>query len=274
MELCQKECSPFYTANFAVRPGKLFDGVDMNLTILVGVRNQNANCQSILSTCYNRWYTEFRAYLFDNLHNCPTISYENIGAIGKISKDLERDILTKMEELPPLSQYLGLQDTESIHVHSGGRYFRKCLLKPLSGEYRELKVPAGTNYNAVAVLSSNLYYWYWIVTSDTYHVTATGVKNFPVPKSALYDSQIQSHGKNLLESLWENSTRRTRNRADGSKQVEVNFDVGQSKQLIDKIDDLLASHYCLSDRELDFIKNYDIKYRLGFDTLNSEECDE
>ena len=36
-----------------------------------------------------------------------------------------------------------------------------------------------------------------------------------------------------------------------------------STLIIDKIDERLASHYGFSKDELDFIINYDIKYRLG-----------
>ena len=43
-----------------------------------------------------------------------------------------------------------------------------------------------------------------------------------------------------------------------------------SKPIIDEIDKVLAKHYGFTDEELDFIINYDIKYRMG-DELNSEE---
>jgi hypothetical protein len=33
--------------------------------------------------------------------------------------------------------------------------------------------------------------------------------------------------------------------------------------LIDKIDRVLAEHYGFNEEELDFIINYDIKYRMG-----------
>jgi hypothetical protein len=36
-----------------------------------------------------------------------------------------------------------------------------------------------------------------------------------------------------------------------------------SKPIVDDIDKLLAQHYGFTDEELDFIINYDIKYRLG-----------
>ena len=43
-----------------------------------------------------------------------------------------------------------------------------------------------------------------------------------------------------------------------------------SKPIIDEIDKVLAKHYGFTEEELDFIINYDIKYRMG-DELGSQE---
>mgnify|MGYP007101952913 FL=1 len=43
-----------------------------------------------------------------------------------------------------------------------------------------------------------------------------------------------------------------------------------SKLIIDEIDKVLAKHYGFTDEELDYIINYDIKYRMG-DSLNGGE---
>ena len=42
------------------------------------------------------------------------------------------------------------------------------------------------------------------------------------------------------------------------------------KVIIDKIDSVLAQHYGFTDKELDFIVNYDIKYRSGADEDEDE----
>ena len=44
----------------------------------------------------------------------------------------------------------------------------------------------------------------------------------------------------------------------------------KAKQIIDKIDCALAEHYGFSDEELDYIINYDIKYRMGSDAEEDE----
>ena len=38
-----------------------------------------------------------------------------------------------------------------------------------------------------------------------------------------------------------------------------------------RIDRVLAPHYGFTDEELDFIINYDIKYRMGLDNLDRDE---
>ena len=43
-----------------------------------------------------------------------------------------------------------------------------------------------------------------------------------------------------------------------------------SKAIIDAIDKALAEHYGFTDEELDFIINYDIKYRMGQDEAEGE----
>ena len=45
----------------------------------------------------------------------------------------------------------------------------------------------------------------------------------------------------------------------------------KSKPIIDEIDTVLAEHYGFTEDELDFIINYDIKYRMGKELENGED---
>jgi hypothetical protein len=49
------------------------------------------------------------------------------------------------------------------------------------------------------------------------------------------------------------------------------FEYAFCKPILDDIDDFLAKHWGLTDEELDFIVNYDIKYRMGQDLGENEE---
>ena len=67
----------------------------------------------------------------------------------------------------------------------------------------------------------------------------------------------------LMESFKRHSQRKeTRYKATG-KVVYDEFDQKPSKPIVDKIDRVLAEHYGFTEEELDFIINYDIKYRMG-----------
>ena len=49
------------------------------------------------------------------------------------------------------------------------------------------------------------------------------------------------------------------------------FRPSMSKPIIDEIDQVLARHYGFTDEEVDFIINYDIKYRMGRDAGGDDE---
>ena len=69
-----------------------------------------------------------------------------------------------------------------------------------------------------------------------------------------------------LKSNAETKTIRTR---DGDDIRYAEFYASKSKPILDEIDRVLAQHYGFTAEELDFIVNYDIKYRTGQSHLNS-----
>jgi len=74
----------------------------------------------------------------------------------------------------------------------------------------------------------------------------------------------------FLESI---SGRKTIVTKDGDNITYDEFNVSASKPIIDEIDCVLARCYGFTEEELDFIVNYDIKYRMGRDseTENGEK---
>lgn len=97
-------------------------------------------------------------------------------------------------------------------------------------------------------------------------VVAREVLDLPV--FPLEEADVVAFG-DLMERLVtayyaNNSTRRRR--GEFISVDEINFDVRRAKPIIDEIDTLLACYYGFKDDELDFILNYDIKYRGGHET--------
>lgn len=272
MEFIVGAYSLVFVSNFAVRPGKLFTGVDMNLTIIIGQKCSEGEGGQIFSTTYNRWNEIFRDNLFASLKYTNTIFENNLGSVGKISEPIELQLLSKIFMLKKLEQYrFGGSESDTLYCHSGGRYFRKCIREKLSNEYKELTVQKGFGNAVICLISSSFYYWLWIVLSDCYHVTKTDVNMVPVPCSIKTEKNVSELADKFLSSLYKHAKTIARNRADGTIQNEVNFDVGKSKPIMDEIDQVLARHYGFTEEEQDFIINYDIKYRMGLGSTLADE---
>lgn len=123
----------------------------------------------------------------------------------------------------------------------------------------------------VACLSSNLFYWYWRVASNCRHLTNRELDAFPlantlIKKSTCLDSLCDKYENNLVKTK-----KRTVTISRSSGEIVQDFYFMKlSKPIIDEIDKVLANHYGFTEEELDFIINYDIKYRMG-DELGGEE---
>jgi len=112
-------------------------------------------------------------------------------------------------------------------------------------------------------------YWYYSILSDCEHVNDELVKDIPIPDHW----HNQSWGKlalQLFESLGNNSTRKVIKTKQGHTIEYDEIKAVLSKEVIDQIDNALAESYGFTDEELDFIINYDIKYRMGQDEADGE----
>ena len=73
-----------------------------------------------------------------------------------------------------------------------------------------------------------------------------------------------------MQSYYNNSENRER-QGEIITTTEVNFNVKYSKPIIDEIDTILGQYYGFTPEELDFIINYDIKYRMGKELGEDED---
>jgi hypothetical protein len=266
MRQLQELYRPFrqWHSHWAVRPGKLFDGVDMNLTISLLQKTRDETVR--YTTGYRRWSG---GALGDRQHLFSTIIYTQAPILPghsnehpKLGSALELGLLRRM--LAPgrkLRSYTAPEGVP-IYYHSGGRYWRKALLEKLSSHYKPIVVQRQNAPVIFALLNSQLFYWYWISNSNCMDVVSREVLELPV--FALEDADagpFRELQAELLQSYYASTSTRTR-QGDRINTEEVNFDVQQAKPIIDRIDTLLAYHYGFSDRELDFILTYDIKYRV------------
>lgn len=257
---------PQWHSHFATRPAKLFPDVDMNLTItLIEKRTGEA---PVFSTTYHRWRgadPAERASLFQQLAYVrvpPDVRrlpnpYPKIGSAAEV--ELLRRLLAHRHTL---GEYVTADGT-AIYYHSGGRYWRKALPTRLSSHYKELRVPARLAPMVGCLLSSQLFYWWWIVNSNCMDVVAREVVGLPVFDLDGADTSTFAALWSALQTALSEGAAPRRRRGARIATDEVNFDVARCKPIIDEIDRALATGYGFSAAQLDFIVSYDLRFRMG-----------
>lgn len=114
---------------------------------------------------------------------------------------------------------------------------------------------------AVAIYSSSTFWWWLTVTTDLHSVTPKLLKSFKVFQSLLVDPELSSLGLIYIEDLKKHSKMLTCEQSTTGTTQTQSFVVRYSKPIIDSIDECLSRYYGFTESELDFIQNYDIKFR-------------
>ena len=258
-------------------PSRLFEGVKFRLAIFI-VSNTFSNTYT---TKYTRWYSEERLNLFTSgLNWCDDEDYTYSNIIGKVASPLYVSVAKKITKENVFffvnngiySCLYHNTPVNWIRSHSFVPYFCSerdgvCIstqLKSISFNNKELVKLASS------IINSSLFFVWWVTNSDCYHLNKPEIANFRIPFSDKLCKDISPISDRLSEDMKKNSVRRTYNYQTSGRVVYDEFYMKKSKPIIDEIDKVLAKHYGFTEEELDFIINYDIKYRMG-DELSAEE---
>jgi hypothetical protein len=256
-------------------PSKLFDGVKSRLDIVIGQRGQSA---SILSSPYMKWFADERTNLFSKITYASVSNAERVnGLIPKSGTPSSSAILRKLMTKKPV---LKLMDNSNgtIYVHRVITMWVKCFdFVPYfrnavdgvkkSDDYKPYSFHSeGIARTVLASINSSIFFYYFITLGDCFHCGKEFVSGFPLNPgdfNTLTVDELAKLTKQLMENLKKTSIRR---KAVSGKTGSVEYDEfwpRYSKPIIDEIDTILATHYGFTPEELDFIINYDIKYRMG-----------
>jgi hypothetical protein len=127
----------------------------------------------------------------------------------------------------------------------------------------------------VAVIASSLFYWWFVLRSDCRHLNAKEIDEFPINIDTITQNDkvtLSNNAKLFEEDLKKNAYRKEAIYKATGKVVYDEFYPKKSKPIIDQIDRVLAKHYGFTEEELDFIINYDVKFRMGGELEAGEEC--
>lgn len=265
-----KSCHLFNISADA-HPSILFQGVKFRLAIFI-VSNSRSG---VFTTGYSRWYAVARNSLFNMLHYTNTEGNVYKTAIPKIAHPLHLQVMQKLAKMKGTlaDQISHKRSSENIlFYHSAPvNWVRSHTTVPYfhserDGEKASVKLKPihlyqdnATEKNIHAVLCSTLFFIWWISHSDAYDLNKPEILDFPNHPTNDMD-EISAELENDMQA---NSMRRVYNYKTTGRVEYDEFYMKKSKSIIDKIDTILAKHYNFTEEELDYIINYDIKYRMG-----------
>ena len=264
-------------------PGQLFEGVKSQLSIFITERSKDKN--KLWTSKYKRWFHEERNFLFETLNLCESTNYIQDYHFKKIHFEIEKNILNKLFKNRNLGSYTINSNKEILYYkNAGNAYYRMCYTtKPITKENGIKKDSSTLNsisftfskQIAQGIISSNLFNYYWFISSDCYHLTKQDISDFKFIEiskmSGLDKSNLEKISRNLEKDYQNKSILKVTNyRTKGVIEYQEYYP-RLSKPIIDEIDTVLAEHYGFTAEELDFIINYDIKYRMGKELGNGEE---
>ena len=259
-------------SNYSWRPAKLFDKVNRAFTIFLVGPDRTVR---VYATHYRKWHSETREWLM------PLVRYAEVPGnmphwwVPKLHRGVETSILQKLFDIDTtVDTWTG--DTESYIYYrtTGGLYWKVFTdFAPAffvngkeSHSSRETTLSVvRTEYvrPVIALLSSSLFWWWYTITTNCRDLNPSDIKCLPVTESVLNDHRLVELGGEYLDDLRRNSHMHVRDQRQTGRTETQLFKVQKSKPIIDSIDRVLAEHYGFTDQELDFIMNYDIKYRMG-----------
>ena len=260
---------------FDERPSGLFEGVDQRLIVEIISKHTQSG---LFSTKINRWLSENRLLLFKSIkytkHSREILNLTS--SILKLSSDIELAILQKFYTNNAISFYKSTNKASSNEMNyrsAGGRYWKVFLDKPFgTGNSSEKRVTFNDidRYVIISSVSSDVFWWYYSSHFDMFNLGDYQIFGFRLSKlSNLIIEKLKEIGKKYEHSLENNAIIKVVQTGHGIVSQKQYY-VRKSKPIIDEIDKVLAKHYGFTEEELDFIINYDIKYRMG-DELNDNE---
>lgn len=252
-------------SHYEVRPAKLFEGAEQRLTIFL----MRKSCKrSLFSTSIIRWHNEHRSSLFTTIHYSP--SFFN-GTIWRTSSPIETSIYNKFQQQQSASILLRDAGFPLQYRTAGVRYWIIFVNNGFGTESLSNKIAYYEDIEQskffMAAFNSNVYWWYYALNFDMFNHKDYMIFGFRL--SYIHDNQLIELANQLERSLEDNKVEQIINSKTRGTVTTSYYQKKQSKLIIDEIDKVLAKHYG-TEEELDFIINYDIKYRMG-DEINSDE---
>jgi hypothetical protein len=272
-------------SNYGERPSKLFSGAEVLLSIFI-VSPQNEEPKTYTTT-FIKWRTDERSLLFDKIFYNKIKFKPKEYILPKVGYNIENSISEKITQSKKCLSYDLL--TNSYHKIfyriGGGRYWK--IFTDFAPQFilngneatssRENYLYARSEDEKkiiISILSSSIFYWHFVLTTNCRDLNPIDLREFPISLNDL-EPEVSKLLTSLCDKLMIDYKRNCMLKEKVSTKtgniIYQEFYPRLSKCIIDEIDTVLGKQYSFTPEELDFIINYDIKYRMGKELEEEED---
>ncbi len=277
--------SMLWLANFEIFPCRLFANAFQRVSIVLAARHEPGARATLQVTKTHRWFAEERSHLLQCLLYTKVESSASSLTFPKSASLHQEHIVHKM-----LQKACGTKIATFLHPTKTGHfvyyqeatnywtkavccipYYRKNgeIMTPSHGRFLFFEQER-TARIVMALMNSSLFYIWFTTYADGFHLSHTLVKAFPISTPLLSSQKLYDLALLLEKDIQLHARRSTHNTKDDRRtqqpghRIELEeYHMRYSKNILDEVDRVLAQYYSFSQEELDFIINYDIKYRLS-----------
>ena len=259
--------------HYSIRPAKLFPGVDQRISIIVANTAARQPCHVESS----------RLYRFREGEQAKVVLQANVGRVGiiengfipRVGDEVGAGIYTKLSQVQSkLGDFCSSGSAGySLWFHSVGRYWLKAYdalpyfcrdgERGVSSNLVELVMPdAKVAKSVVAVLNSNVFYYWWMLQCDEFHLLKSQVLSFPFAPSLIEDDNLHKAVAELMKDYQFKAVRKVI-KAGGSTIEMDEIHARLSRDRIRGIDRIIAPCYQLTDSEVAYLDKFDEEFRAS-----------
>ena len=267
----------FINIDSSANPGTLFDGLKLRLSITFIHLRQFERKMRVFSSDFTKFFNAERE-IFIPLIETTEIPEDVVldTIIPKIGSPIEVAILKKMLiEKYRIIDFLSKSDQKNSVYYKANGYnymlaFSKLPFFEVNGLIsqnsmtEELFLPPDIPVSSlICLFPTSLFYWFWTIYSDCFHFSQRDLSRFPINLqrfSKMNNVLLRSLSSELENDLENKAELVTYNKANGPTRY-FQYRARYTKPLFDRIDDLLGEYYGFTEEELDFVKNYDLRFR-------------
>ena len=243
---------------------------------MILLTGKNSSSPSIYTTRFLKWFNEERPSLFYSFIQYVQTNAEEFDPFCKLSTLIALNILKKMLGQRTLAH--AVRDSgPRIYYHNAPVHWGKVFdyvphfrvgrdAPQQSSHVKTLAIENKAAAQAVlCFLNSSLFYWFNWQHSNCRDLSLKDIVRAPLDVRAMVansETEFPALAARLIRDYRKHKKLYSRV-VDGITTEFDSFYPAESKPIIDEIDRVLAKHYGFTEEELDFIINYDIKYRMG-----------